>query len=368
MTSAAFVSLPDDRAVRLDSLLAERGLDAVWFARPDNFAWLTGGSNVVDRTGDIGVAAARYDGQLTVVTNDIEGERLAVEELPEGVSVETVPWHEGSLAEAVRARTDGTAAADFPVEGLEPLDASPLRQPLSDRDVERYRALGRETAAALEAACRAATPEDTEQAVAGDLRGRLARRGIDAPVALVGGERRAPRFRHYTPIDVPLGDYALVSVTARRDGLYASCTRTVAFDTPDWLPERHRAATRVETTAIEATQRVGREGGTAGDVFGAIQNAYAALGYHGEWEHHHQGGAAGFAGREWIATPTSDAPVHLPMAYAWNPTVQGSKSEDTVLVRENEIEVLTRTGDWPETDVTSVGEGLTIARPGILSL
>lgn len=366
MNHGALEPLPEERAARLDALLADRDLDAVWLARPDNFAWLTGGSSVVDRAGDVGVAAARYDGTLTVLTNDIEGERLATEELPDAVPVETVPWHASSLAEAVAAHTDGRAAADFPVPELDALDASTLRQPLSAGDVDRYRALGTETAAAVEAACRAASPDDTERDVAGDLRGRLARRGIDAPVALVGGDRRATQFRHYTPTGAALGSYALVSVTARRDGLYASCTRTVAFDEPAWLAERHRAATRVETTALEATRRVGREGGTAGDVFGAIQNAYAALGYRGEWEHHHQGGAAGFAGREWIATPTSDDPVRLPMAYAWNPTVQGAKSEDTVLVREDGIEVLTRTGDWPERETTSVGDGRTLDRPDVL--
>jgi hypothetical protein len=42
------------------------------------------------------------------------------------------------------------------------------------------------------------------------------------------------------------------------------------------------------------------------------------------------------------------------MAYAWNPTVQGSKSEDTYLVTADGVENLTATGDWPTRSVEPV--------------
>jgi Xaa-Pro aminopeptidase len=358
--------LPPGRATRLDALLAARGLEAVWIARPDAFAWLTGGSNVVDRASGVGVAAARYDGSLAVVTDDIEAARLADEELPD-VPVESYPWHASSLAEAVAARTREPAAVDFPVPGLASFDGATLRQPLTAEDVAAYRELGADVAAAVEGVCRSCEPTDTEREVAADLRGRLAAVGADAPVALVGGSERAPRYRHYTPTEAELGGYALVSVTGRRGGLYASCTRTVAFDPPPWLADRHAAASRVEVTALAATRRIGREGGTSGDVFETIQEAYAAVGHEGEWRAHHQGGAAGYAGREWIATPDGDEPVRLPMAYAWNPTVTGAKSEDTALVTEDGIEVLTRTGEWPEREVEAVAEDEAMMRPAILT-
>ncbi|MEM4782076.1 MAG: aminopeptidase P family protein, partial [Halalkalicoccus sp.] len=104
----------------------------------------------------------------------------------------------------------------------------------------------------------------------------------------------------------------------------------------------------------------------AREVFGAIQGAYREVSYPREWKRHHQGGAAGYAGREWIATPWHDGEVTLPMAYAWNPTVQGAKSEDTVLVTEDEPEVLTATGEWPTETVTE--RGLELERPAVLDL
>ncbi|MGB9965630.1 M24 family metallopeptidase [Halobacterium hubeiense] len=354
---------------RLDAYLAANDYEAVWFARPNSFAWLTGGGdNVVDRTADVGEAAAGYDGDgVTVVTNNIEAPRLRAEELPDGVSVRTFDWYERDLADAVAAASPEPAAADVPVAGFDSVDASPLRQPLTDAQIETYRDLAADVADAVESVARSVSPATTEREAAAALRHGLEGEGIAAPVALAGGSERAQTYRHYTPTDEQLGGYALLSVTAHRDGLFASCTRTVAFeDAPAWLTERTRDAMRVEASALAATREVGRDGGTAGDVFDAIRDAYAALDWDGEWENHHQGGAAGFAGREWIATPSSDQPVELPMAYAWNPTVQGAKSEDLFLVTAEEIEPMTVTGDWPTTAVSAVDSPVTLERHAVL--
>ena len=359
-----------ERQNRITDVLDGRGLDALWFGDPANFAWLTGGSNVVDRASPVGVAAAGYSRNegFRVLTDNIEAARLADEELPDAFGVSAADWYTDSLAEFVAAESPAAAAADFDVPELAQVDPSELRQPLAPFDVDRYRELGQETATAVESVCRELSPERTEQEVAADVRTALESQGIEAPVVLVGGGQRAPQYRHYTPTDTPLGEYALVSVTARRGGLYASTTRTVDFDAPAWLGERFEAAARVEVTALAATQRAAREGSTAGDVFGAIQRAYEAVGWPDEWHQHHQGGAAGFAGREWIATPTSGSAVHAPQGYAWNPTVQGAKSEGTVLVTGDAIEPLTMTDSWPTRSVSTVEGDLTLRRPGPLSL
>lgn len=366
-----------DKRERLDAYLESHDLESVWFARPNSFAWLTGGRNVVDRETEAGVAAIGYDGNdLTLVADNIEADRIVAEELPDletsDISLERFPWHASSLPEAIaeRATTEGRASADISVPGLERVDPTPLRQPLTERDRERYRELGRETAAVVESVCRQVQTDDTELEVASALRVALSAREIEAPVVLVGGAERALQYRHYTPTQATLEDYALVSVTAERAGLHASCTRTVAFDRPEWLADRHTAAARVEVTALAETQAMAAtdEAATAGDVFHAIQNAYAAVGYEGEWKNHHQGGAAGFAGREWIAAPGHEAPVVAPMAYAWNPTVQGAKSEDTALVTDDGIESLTTTGTWPTSTVAAVDRDVELERPDILEL
>jgi Xaa-Pro aminopeptidase len=354
---------------RVAEWLGTRDAEVAWFARPNNFAWLTGGDNRISAASDVGAAAAGYDGDsLTVVTNNIEAGRLRAEELPGDVDVEALEWYEAGLADAVASVSPEPAVADFDVPGLGEIDAADLRQPLHDGAIEAYRSLGNDAAAAVESVLRGVSPTDTGREVAARLQEALTGRGITTPVVLVGGAERARTYRHYTVTDEPLGEYALVSVTSEREGLYASLTRTVAFDPPDWLADRTGAAMRVEATALAATRAVGRAGGTAKEAFAAIQDAYAEVGYPGEWELHHQGGAAGYADREWIGTPEADAPVRLPMAYAWNPTVQGTKSEGTVLVSEEGVERLTPPVDWPTREAEAVGYDLTLERPAVLGL
>jgi len=346
---------------RLDTYLETHDYEALWLAEPASVAWLVGASTVVNMADSPGVAAAGYDGDsVTVITNNIEAPRLAEEELPADTQIIDTQWYRESLAAAVAEHSPTPAAADFAVPGLEEVSVSGLRQPLTDEQIAEYRELGADTASALEAVCEELHPELTEQTVQGMLRGRLNAKGIRAPVALVGSSSRAPNYRHYTATDAPLENYALLSVTACRSGQHASVTRTVAFDPPSWLADRTEAAARVEATALAATQTAGDQQGTASDVFGAIQDAYRTVGHEGEWRNHHQGGAAGYASREWVATPSSNVTVRTPMAYAWNPTVPGAKSENTWLVTEDGFDCLTR-GDYTSEPLRAVESDVELA-------
>lgn len=355
-----------EKRAHLRRYLSRRGLDEIWFATDGNFGWLLGGDNLVVRSSPSGVAALRFDGAtVTVFTDTIEAPRLRAEELPDDIDLTVEDWYETSPTSMIEETAGRAAAADVPVPGLATVDPGVFRLPPTEHDCDRLRALGAETGMALEKTCRAIAPGDTEREIAAHLAERLGRRGIDAPVRLVGGEKRAPVHRHFTPTDTPIEGYAIVSVSARRGGLWVSATRTVAFDPPDWLEDRHRKATRVDVTANAATEAA-RGTGTAGDVFESIQEAYADVGYPGEWEQHHQGGATGYGAREWIATPGDDTPISDPSAVAWNPTIQGAKSEDSVLLTEYGIEVVTATEEWPTTAIDSLDGSLTLHRPDII--
>ncbi|GGN20227.1 M24 family metallopeptidase [Halarchaeum nitratireducens] len=347
---------------RLRAVLAERDLDELWLCRPANYGWLTGGDPVVDMTSDVGVGAVGvgHDGVRVLAPNNERG-RLLDEELPGLDAADTAPevtefeWHDASLREAVASHHNGVAAADVAIAGVEELDPTRVRSPMPPVERDRYRDACEETTAAVEAVARDLTSETTERAAAGALSQALFERGFRTPVVLVGGGDRSQRYRHYTPSGAPLGDFAHLTVVAERGGHDVAVTRTVAFDAPAWLQERHDAAGRVAATAFAATREVGSSVGSAGEVFDALSDAYAAVGFESEWRAHHQGGAIGYATREWIATPDAENRVALPMPFAWNPTVQGAKCEDTALVTERGIEVATTTGRWPTTTYEAVG-------------
>lgn len=352
---------------RLDDFLEERGFEAVWLGKPNSFAWLTRGDNIVDEGAEIGVAAAGYDGNsVRVITANNEADRMRSEELPAEVSVESFDWYDQSLGEAIADRTPNPSAADFPVPGLEHIDISTLRNPLTPNDVDRYRTISAQGAEAVEEICHVVEPETTEREAAALLHRELVDRGFHVPCVLVGGSERAQHHRHFTPQSTPLGGFGIFTAGVAKSGLYDSITRIVAFDSPEWLTDRHEAVSRVHATALVESQRAGENSGTAKDVFTSIVDAYESLGFPGEWENHHQGGAAGFAMREWIASPTATDPIEFPMAFAWNPTVAGAKNEDTVLVSKDDIEVLTRTGSWPTSEYHPPGGGQSVELHDVL--
>jgi Xaa-Pro aminopeptidase len=360
--------LDDEKLARLDAYLDDEGLAEVWLLRPQNFAWLTGGNAVVDRAGDVGVAALRYGGdEVRALTANNEADRMREEELPSSVTVDAFDWYETSLAEAVARESADRAATDAPtVPGLSVADVTPLRLPLTDEDRRGFESAGRDAARAVEAVARAVTTEHTEARAAGMLREELWERGMESPVVLVGGAERAQRHRHFTPTDATLGAYGVLTVVAVRDGLNVAVTRTVAFDPPEWLGDHYEAVSRVAATAMAATAEQGGEGGRAGDVFDDIRTAYERVGWEGEWRHHHQGGAIGFESREWTATPGATDPVSTPAPYAWNPTIQGAKTEDTALISAEGVEVLTTTGSWPTTRYEAVDRDVAVELPGLL--
>ena len=215
----------------------------------------------------------------------------------------------------------------------------------------------------MDAAARAVRPGQTEHQIGGLLAGEAECRGVQAIVNLVATDGRVSAFRHPLPTEKVLDRYAMLVLCGRRWGLVRSLTRFVHFGRlPGDLRGRAEAVAEVDATFIAAT----RPGETLGGIFQRGRAAYAAAGFPDEWRLHHQGGLAGYEPREVVATPGSTDPVVAGQVYAWNPSITGTKSEDTILVGEAENEVLTHIEGWP-TLSTAVGDR-TIARPAILEV
>ena len=79
---------------------------------------------------------------------------------------------------------------------------------------------------------------------------------------------------------------------------------------------------------------------------------------------HHQGGATGYGEREWVATPKGTEIVFDRQAFAWNPSCEGGKVEDTVVLRDGAIESLTETTEFPS--VVNVVGGQSYRSSGVL--
>lgn len=353
-------------------------LDAVLITSQGGFAWITaGGDNHVSLGQEAGAASVlvtRDDAYLLAANNEL---RRIVDEEVAGAGVTPIdwPWHdedgEGRIVE--RLCDPSRAVSDLGRLGLPPAppELAELRLELLAPEQDRYRALGRDTAEALEVAVLTARPGDREQDVAARLAHECRRRGILALVNLVGADERIALYRHPMPTDRRLERTLLASVTGRRHGLHASCTRMVHHGPLDAdRAARFAAVARVDARLILES----RPGALLGKVFDQGVDQYDREGYGREWSLHHQGGITGYAGREVFATPASHQFLRPGQAVAWNPTITGVKSEDTVLVGADGPEVLTRTGAWPQVVVEPGGVGEpfgedgagAVARPALL--
>ena len=65
-----------------------------------------------------------------------------------------------------------------------------------------------------------------------------------------------------------------------------------------------------------------------------------------------------------IATLESEEVVSAGRVYAWDPSITGTRSEDTILVVEQDFQTLSEVKDWPTIPVQINGQ--TFFRPAIL--
>jgi antitoxin VapB len=120
---------------------------------------------------------------------------------------------------------------------------------------------------------------------------------------------------------------------------------------PAELQRKAAAVAQVDATFIAHT----RPNTPLKDIFQKAVEAYERTGYGDQWHFHHQGGATGYEPREYNGTPSAADVVQLNQVFAWNPSIAGTKSEDTILVGEKENEVLTRTEMFPTLKIEVAG-------------
>ncbi|MGH9225388.1 MAG: M24 family metallopeptidase [Acidimicrobiales bacterium] len=368
----------DEVKAKLESLRAwldHSDLDAALITSQDGFAWVTGGGdNTVTLAAEAGAASVlvtREDAYLLAANNEL---RRLVDEQAAGAGLTPVDWAwheaEGESRIVERLCDPARSVSDLGRLGLPaaPPDMIELRFTLVAPEVERYRALGADTAEAVEVAVMAACPGDREIDIAARLVHECGRRGIAPLVTLVGADERIVQHRHPLPSGRRLARTLLVSLSGRRHGLHASLTRMAHFGGRSSGPapadldlaSRFAAVRRIDARLIAESGA----GALLGDVFEHGVDQYQREGFATEWQLHHQGGLTGYAGREVFATPSSRHVLRPGQAVAWNPTIPGVKSEDTILVGTETHEVLTATPVWP-CELVEVA-GATVARPNLL--
>jgi Xaa-Pro aminopeptidase len=354
---------------RVRKLLQELKLNAVYLKKSSNFSWITGGGyNIVGMATEMGVAGALITADREfIVCNNIEAPRMEKEELlaKQGYAIVPFPWYDDQEASIVKSLSGGKFGADHAFPGS--LDISsqinPLRYSLTQWEIERYRRQALDTARIAEETALTIKPGDEERVVIGRLSERLWSEGMDFVVAFCAADERISLFRHPVATDKKIENRAMISVNSRRRGLIVSITRFIQFGkVPVDLRKRYVDNVYVDTAMMIATI----PGRPASEVFEAALHAYAEKGYPEEYKLHHQGGAIGYVGRDYRVTAKTKEIIQENQAFTWNPSITGTKSEDTMLATKNGPIVLSEPSIFPV--LTMERNGHVFKRPDIMEM
>jgi Xaa-Pro aminopeptidase len=334
----------------LRAALAQSGAGAIRLRGLNWFAWATAGADAsVQLAADSGAAELLVTKEeACVLTDAIDSERLRREQLPDGFTFHIAPWAEPELHDSyvLGAAHDGFVLSDRPGRDEQPLPAALRlrRMVLTEAEQGRYRALGRDAAAAIGEALRAARPAWTEYELAAAAAQALLKRGIEPALVLAAGERRLPLFRHPLPTHDPLGARALLVLGARRHGLVANLSRAISFGAlPDDMKTAQHELLQAEATGLDAV----RPGQSLAAVYHAFDAAYRHANRPDAIREQHQGGITGYQARELLATASTATGIEAGMALAFNPGFAGLRVEDTFLLGADGLENLTLDPGWP---------------------
>ena len=319
--------------------------DALEINSQANFSWLTRGRSM------IGLASVAACGSLVVtadsvylVAENIEAERLYVEQLDSNpfVDVREFPWNQPEKrTEIMSSIATGKLASEQDLAD----ELFRLRTVMTNFDISDYREISIETARILEATVKGLCCGVSGYELTGELAKRFWASNLEPITLLSAFDARALKYRHPIPAADCLENYAMVAVCTRRNGLVVSATRNVLLREDAVMIGRHESCVRVDAVATSMLM----PGVVLGDIFDAMTNEYALQGYPGEQLLHHQGGLTGFLPREIRANTCSTHKVRNHEVYAFNPSLQGAKCEDTILITNTAPEVLTHTGDYTYT-------------------
>jgi len=353
---------------RVREFLRLKGLKALLLKRQANFSWMTGGGlNLVGITTEMGATSLLItEDSKFVISNNIEGPRMIDEEGlgKQGFVIKTFPWFEDQEASMVKELVgDGPVGCDTPFPNTVMLaeEIARLRYSLTPEEQERYRWLGEKASLALEKTLIETKKGEKESEVVGRLCNEIWKDRIDPITLMSAADDRIYNFRHPIPTERRIDKYLMVSVNARKWGLIVSLTRFIHFGKLSGdLKKQYEANVFIDCTFMANT----RPGTPARDVLQKGIDAYKIKGYPEEWKLHHQGGSIGYTGRDYRVSFKTPDLIQENQTFTWNPSIAGTKSEDTILATSKGLEIITKPVLYPVFKLEV--ENISFVRPAIL--
>jgi Xaa-Pro aminopeptidase len=353
---------------RVREFLRSKNLKALLLKRQANFSWMTcGGLNLVGITTEFGATTLLItENSKFLISSVIETPRMIHEEGLEeqGFIVKTFPWHEDQEVSIVKEIVgEEPLGSDIPFPNAMVLaeEAAKLRYSLTPEEQKRYRWLGKKVSIALEKTMMKTKRREKESAVVGRLCKELWKDRIDPVTLMSAADDRISNFRHPIPTEKRIEKFLMVSVNARKWGLIVSLTRFIHFGKlPEELRKKYEDNVFIDCTMMAHT----RPGIASKAVLQKGIDAYQEKGYPDEWKLHHQGGSIGYTGRDYRVSFKTPDMIQENQAFTWNPSISGTKSEDTILATSKGPEMITYPILYPTLSLNA--GGISFSRPAIL--
>jgi Xaa-Pro aminopeptidase len=240
-------------------------------------------------------------------------------------------------------------------------DIRQLRFSLTEAELERYRETGRLVSLSLEETAASIRPGESELEITGRLAESIAANGLVFYSAMCAADDRISRYRHPIPTERRIKERVQLGGNFGKYGLVACLTRYVNFvPVSAELRRQMRLNQEIDLAFMENSV----PGKSYETPFLAGKEAYVARGYAAEFDMHHQGGPIGYAPRDYRIDFSHRGIIQENQGFCWNPSITGTKSEDTIVAKTGGFEFITRPVIFPKAEI-SIG-GKTYIRADIL--
>lgn len=353
---------------RIRTMMLRLGIDGVYLKRQDDFSWLScGGQNYLG-WGEMGTCGLLVTQSEThSITNIIEKQRMIDEEGLEemGFTLHAGIWYENGFERKTLLQLvpSGKIALDFAsdlgpnIEG----EIKKLRLSLTEAEVGRLKEVGYLASLALEESAASLRPGVSEIQAVKRIAMALYDHGMEFTSLMCAADERLYKYRHAIATDNVIRERVQIGGNMRKWGLTVCMTRYVNFvPVTDELLRQYRLNQEIDCTLMVNSV----PGRPYSAPLKAAQALYEKHGLSDEFLLHHQGGPIGYANRDYRVDFDLPGTIVENQAFCWNPSITGTKSEDTILVRKDCFEFITRPILFPKNEVT-VG-GKTFIRPDIL--
>lgn len=353
---------------RVRTLMEEKKLDAIWLKRQDDFAWLScGGQNYIGwgELGNCGLLVTQSD--VFAITNNIEYPRMRDEEHLEDLGFKLVydtylnnKFEGDTIRNLVPNGKIGTDYANGYGQDISG-DIKVLRLSLTESEQDRLRKVGQMASLALEEACATMRVGETEIECVKRIADRLYDCGMEFTSLMAAADDRLYNYRHAIPTGNTIKERLQVGGNMRKWGLTVCMTRYVNFvPVTAELRKQYRLNQEIDLTLMTNTV----PGRKYLDPFEKARALYEKNGIGKEFTLHHVGGPIGYANRDYRVDYSVGGTIQDNQAFCWNPSITGTKSEDTILVHKDGFEFITRPYIFPTVDIEF--EGKTYKRADIL--